>query len=126
LIAVYVLIMQIFSTLAKSAGTAILSALVVWILFNIVWNLVFIAVETALHVEGGTPAAFTLSTLTVLFNPNGVYQLMVTTFAPASSLGLFGTTGGGSLPDWTGPLAMLLWIVVLLAIAVTVFRKRIV
>ena len=126
LIATYVLIMQIFSTLAKSAGTAILSALVVWILFNIVWNLVFLAVETALHIEGGTPAAFTLSTLTVLFNPNGVYQLMVTTFVPPAALGLFGTTGGGSLPDWTGPVAMLVWIAALLVLAVTVFRKRIV
>ncbi len=126
LIAVYVLIMQIFSTLAKSAGTAILSALVVWIVFNIVWNLVFLAVESAFQIQGGTPAAFTLSTVTTLFNPNGVYQLMVTTFVPASTLGLFGTTGGGSLPDWTGPLAMALWIGILLALAVIVFRKRIV
>ncbi len=126
LIATYVLIMQIFSTLAKSAGTAILSALVVWIIFNIAWNLVFLAVETALHIEGGTPAAFTLSTVTVLFNPNGVYQLMVTTFIPPSALGLFGVTGGGDLPNWTGPVAMLVWIVLLLIIAVVVFRKRIV
>ena len=126
LIAVYVLIMQIFSTLAKSAGTAILSALVVWIVFNIVWNLVFLAVESAFRIEGGTPAAFTLSTITTLFNPNGVYQLLVTTFVPASALGLFGTTGGGSLPDWVGPVAMAVWIAVLLVLAVLVFRKRIV
>ena len=126
LIATYVLIMQIFSTLARSAGTAILSGFVVWIVFNIVWNLVFIAVESALHIEGGTPAAFTLSTITTLFNPNGVYQLMVTTFVPPSALGLFGTTGGGSLPDWTGPVTMAVWIVLLLVLAVAVFRKRIV
>ena len=43
-----------------------------WILFNIVWHLALLAVALALHIEGGTPAAFTLSTLTVLFNPNGV------------------------------------------------------
>ncbi len=126
LIAVYVLVMQIFSTLAKSAGTAILSALVVWIVFNILWNLVFLAVESAFRIEGGTPAAFTLSTITTLFNPNGVYQLLVTTFVPASALGLFGTTGGGSLPDWVGPVAMAVWIGVLLVLAVLVFRKRIV
>lgn len=126
LIAAYVLIMQIFSTLARSAGTAILSALVVWIVFNIAWSLVFLAVETALHIEGGTPAAFALSTATSLFNPNLVYSLFVTTFMPASLLGLFGVSGGGDLPDWVGPVAMLTWIVVLLVIAVIVFRKRIV
>ena len=126
LIAAYVLIMQIFSTLAKSAGTAILSALVVWIVFNIAWSLVFLAVETAFHIQGGTPAAFALSAATALFNPNLVYSLFVTTFMPSSVLGLFGTTGGGDLPNWVGPVAMLVWIAVLLVIAVYVFRKRIV
>ncbi len=126
LVAAYVLIMEIFSTLAKSPGTAILSALVVWIVFNIVWNLVVLAVQTVLHIEGGTPAAFNLSTITTLFNPNGVYNLLVTTFVPPSALGLFGTTGGGSLPDWTGPIAMLIWIAALLIVTVFVFRKKIV
>ncbi len=126
LIAAYVLIMQIFSTLARSAGTAILSALVVWIVFNIAWSLVFLAVETAFHIEGGTPAAFALSAATSLFNPNLVYTLFVTTFMPASVLGLFGTTGGGDLPNWVGPVALLAWIAVLLVVAVIVFRKRIV
>ena len=126
LIAAYVLIMQIFSTLARSGGTAMLSALVVWIVFNIAWSLVFYAVETAFHIETGTPAAFTLSTVTALFNPNLVYSLFVTTFMPAAVTGLFGTTGGGDLPAWVGPAAMLVWIAILLAIAVYVFRKRIV
>ncbi len=126
LIAAYVLIMQIFSTLAKSPGTAILSALVVWIVFNIAWSLVFLVVETVFHIEGGTPAAFALSAATSLFNPNLVYTLFVATFMPASLVGLFGTTGGGDLPNWVGPVAMLVWIAVLLVIAVIVFRKRIV
>lgn len=126
LVAVYVLIMEIFSTLAKSAGTAILSALVVWIVFNIVWNLVVLAVQAVFHIESATPAAFTVSAVTSLFNPNGVYSLTVTTFAPPSALGLFGTTGGGILPDWSGPVAMFVWILILLVAAVFVFRKRIV
>ena len=125
LIAAYVLIMQIFSTVAKSAGTAILSAIVVWLVFNILWNLVFLAVSAILHVEGGTPAAATLNAVTLLFNPNGTYQLAVEAFVPASILGLFGTGSGPSWPDWTGPLAMGVWILVLLVIAVYVFRKKI-
>ena len=126
LIAAYVLIMQIFSTLARSAGTAILSAIVVWFVFNIAWTLVFLAVQTAFHIETGTPAAFALSTATSLFNPNLVYTLLVTTFMPASALGLFGTTGGGSLRVWVGAVAMLVWFGALLVMAVYFFRKRIV
>lgn len=126
LIAAYVLIMQIFSTLARSGGTAILSAFVVWLVFNVAWSLVFLGVQAAFHIESGTPAAYALSTATAPFNPNLVYSLVVTTFMPASLLGLFGTTGGGDFPVWTWPVVMLLWIVVLLVLAVIVFRKKIV
>lgn len=126
LVACYVLIMQIFSTLARSAGTAILSAIVVWFVFNVVWVLVFLTVQAAFHIETGTPEAFRLSGVTSLFNPNTVYTLFVEAFMPPSVLGLFGTTGTGDLPDWIGAVAMLVWIVLLMAIAVHVFRKRII
>ena len=125
LIATYVLIMQIFSTLARSPGSTILAAILVWFVFNFLWSLVFLGVQAGLNIETGTSAAFALSAITGLFNPNLVYTLTVTTFMPSSLLGLFGTTGG-SLPDWTGPVAMIIWIAVLLVLAVLVFRKRIV
>ncbi len=126
LIAAYVLIMQIFSTLAKSAGNAILAAIVVWLVFNLVWSLVITGVQTAFHIETATPAYYSLYTTTSLFNPTLVFELFVAPFAPRSTLGLFGTTGAGSIPDWTGAVAMVVWIVALLAVAVVVFRKRIV
>jgi len=126
LIAIYVLIMQIFSTVARSAGTTILAAISVWLVFSFLWSLVVTAVQAAFNIESATPAYYTLSTISGLFNPNQLYTLTVTTFMPASLLGLFGTTGGGSLPEWTGPMAMVVWIVVLLAIAILVFRKRVV
>jgi ABC-type transport system involved in multi-copper enzyme maturation permease subunit len=126
LIAIYVLVMQIFSTLARSAGTTILAAIGVWLVFSFLWSLVILAVQTAFRIETATPGYYTLATLSALFNPNQLYTLTVTTFMPASLVGLFGLSGGGSLPDWTGPVAMLVWILALLVIAVTVFRKRIV
>lgn len=126
LIAIYVLIMQIFSTLARSAGTTILAAIGVWFVFSFIWSLVILAVQTGLHVETATPAYYALSTASALFNPNQLYTLTVTTFMPASLIGLFGISGGGGLPDWTGPVAMVVWIAALLVLAVLVFRKRIV
>lgn len=125
LIAIYVLIMQIFSTLARSAGTTILAAITVWLIFSFLWSIVVTGVQAAFNIESATPAYFTLSTISGLFNPNQLYTLTVTTFMPASLVGLFGTTTGGSLPDWTGPLAMVIWILALLAVAIVVFRKRI-
>jgi ABC-type transport system involved in multi-copper enzyme maturation permease subunit len=123
LIATYVLIMQIFSTIARSPGTAILSAILVWFVFNLLWNLVFVLISAAFGIEGGTPAAFTLSTITLLFNPTGVYQLTLSAFFPPT---LAAAIGGYQLPDWTGPLAFVVWIAVLLVIAVIAFRKKVV
>ncbi len=126
LIAIYVLIMQIFSTLARSAGTTILAAIGVWLVFSFLWSLVVLAIQTAFRIETATRAYYALATFSSLFNPNQLYTLTVTTFMPASLVGLFGTSGGGSLPDWTGPVAMVVWIAALLILAVIVFRKRIV
>ena len=123
LIATYVLIMQLFSTFVRSPGSAILSAIVVWLVFNVLWSLVYTVVSAVLGVQGGTPEAFTLSAITALFNPSGVYQLTLLAFAPAS-LGLGGA--GGELPGWSGPVAFALWIAVLLAIAVVLFKRKIV
>ncbi len=124
LIAMYVLLMQIFSTIVKGPGTAILSGFMVWFVFNLLWNLIYVLVSAVLGIRGGTEAAFTLSTLTLLFNPTGVYQLTLAAFLPAS-LAAVGPSAF-QLPDWTGPVAMLVWIVILLALAVYAFQKKIV
>lgn len=123
LIAMYVLIMQIFSTVSKSSGTAILSAILVWLVFNLLWNIVYVLVSAVLHIEGGTPAAFDLSTVMLLFNPTGVFQLTLAAHLPAS---LAGAGGSYQLPDWSGPVAMAVWIVVLIALAVYAFQKKVV
>lgn len=123
LIAMYVLIMQIFSTVAKSSGTAILSAILVWLVFNLLWNLVYVLVSAAMNIQGGTEAAFNLSTITLLFNPTGVFQLTLAAHLPASLAALGGSR---QLPDWSGPVAMLAWIVALLALAVLAFKKKVV
>jgi len=123
LIALYVLLMQIFSTLAKGAGTAILYAILVWLVFNVLWNFVYLAVSAALRIEGGTPEAFTLSSLMLLFNPTGVFQLTLAAALPPSLAG-FGSSY--QLPDWTGPAAFVVWLVVLLVLAVLAFQKKVV
>lgn len=123
LIAMYVLIMQVFSTIAKSSGTAILCAILVWLVFNLLWNLVYVLASAVLHIEGGTQAAFNLSTVMLLLNPTGVFQLTLAAHLPAS---LASVGGIYQLPDWSGPVAMVVWIAVLLAIAVVAFQKKIV
>ena len=124
LLATYILIMQIFSTFVKSPGTAILSAIMVWLIFNLIWNVVVLVVQAAFAIQGGTEAAFLLSAVSALFNPTGVYQLVLSGALPPSISS--GSAGGYGLPDWSGPVAMLLWVAALLVLAVLLFRKKVV
>jgi len=124
LLATYILIMQIFSTFVKSPGTAILSAILVWLVFNVIWSLVVLLVTAALGIETATPEYFAISAATSLLNPSGVYSLTLLAFLPPSVTFLGG--GTGSLPDWSGPLAFAVWIAALLVLAVVLFRKKIV
>lgn len=125
LLATYVLIMQIFSTFMKSPGTAILSAIAVWFVFNVLWSLVVLLVTAIAGVEGGTPESFSLTAAALLFNPSGVYQLTLTAYLPPQLIGAFGASLSG-LPPWSGPAAFVAWIATLLVVAVYVFQKRIV
>ncbi len=117
--------MQIFSTFMKSPGTAILSAIAVWFVFNVLWNLVVLLVTALAGVEGGTPEYFSLTAAAFLFNPSGVYQLTLTAYLPPQLIGAFGASLSG-LPPWSGPAAFVAWIATLLVVAVYVFQKRIV
>ena len=125
LLASYVLIMQIFSTFMKSAGTAILSAFFVWLVFNALWNLVILAGTAVLGIEGGTPEYFSFVASALLLNPSGVFQLTLTAYLPPHLLGAFGASLGG-LPTWSGPVAFVMWIAGLLVVAVLVFKAKVV
>ncbi len=123
LIAMYVLIMQVFSTVVKSSGTAILSAILVWLVFSVLWSIVNLLVQAVLGIETGTAAYYDLNTVMLLFNPTGVFQLTIAAYLPPS---LAEVAGSYQLPNWSGPLAMLVWIGALLVVAVLAFKKKIV
>lgn len=125
LLATYCLIMQIFSTFVRSPGTAVLSAIMVWLVFNVLWNVVFFLLTAALRIGPGTPGYFEASALSALLNPTGVYQLTLLAALPPSLFGFAGT-GSGILPPWAGPVALVVWIGVLLALAIFLFRRTIV
>lgn len=125
LLATYILIMQVFSTVIKSSGTALLAAVLVFFVFSVIWGVVFFLVTFAMGLQPGSQAYFLANSITSLFNPNGVYQLTVYPAVPDYVLGGLGFSIFG-LPGWAGPLASAVWIVGLLLVAVYLFRKKVV
>lgn len=126
LIAVYVLLMLLFSTLAKSVGTAVVFGVVTWLFFNLIFS--FLSTFLLLSSGGSYFSSGLYTTLlsTYLFNPNTVFQLILGAAVPA--------TGGGSqfgiviptgyLDDGVIALAAVLWIAVPFILNVVVFRKK--
>jgi len=125
LVAVYVLLMLILSSLAKSVGTAVVFGVVAWLFFN----LFFAFVATFLFLVAGgsltSPGAYGALLTVLLFDPNLLYQMLVAAAVPVTS----GSPGLGLVP--TGYLsiaqlavAAILWIVVPWLLATWIFRRK--
>ena len=118
LIAFYVLIQLIFSTLAKTSGTAILFGVLVWLLFNILYN-VLIFILSGLVAD---PAArFNFQLYAGLGDPSAIYQQLVALYAP---LDLTGFLGGTAIGGDVLAAAALIWLAVLFFLALWVFEKK--
>ena len=125
LLAAYVLIMQVISTFVRSPGTAVLSAILIWLVFNVLWNLVFLVITALGGIQAGSRAYFELSAITFLFNPTGVYQLTLSLALPNSLIGSI-SMGAQFLPDWAPIAAFVAWIVGLLLVAIRLFARKVV
>ncbi len=126
LIAVYVLLMLLFSTLAKSVGTAVVFGVVAWLFFN----LLFSFLTTFLLISSGGyyfSSGFYTTLLTIyLFDPNMVFQLILGATVPATGGGgLFGIViPTGYLGAEAIAIAAILWIAIPLVLTMIVFRKK--
>ena len=118
LIAFYVLLQIIFSTLAKTSGTAILFGVLAWLLFNVLYNVLTLVVGLLI----ADPAArFQFQLYAGLGNPSAIYQQLVLLYAPLELTGFFGGTAIGG--DVLGAAAAI-WLVILLVLALWVFEKK--
>jgi ABC-type transport system involved in multi-copper enzyme maturation permease subunit len=118
LIAFYVLLQIIFSTLAKTSGTAVLFGVLVWLLFNILYNVLVFALAGLIS---DPEAQFSFQLYAGLGNPSSIYQQLVLLHAP-SGLTLF--FGGTVLSGDVLGGAALVWFVILLISALWVFERK--
>lgn len=123
LVAVYILLMLIFSTLAKSVGTAVVFGVVVWLFFNLFFSFLSLFVVIS---SGGSifdPGTYRMLLTVQLLNPNSVFTMLLSLAIPSSG-GYAGLVPTGYVSMGTVVLAAVAWVAVLLVLALLVFRKR--
>ncbi len=124
LLAVYILLAQTLSTVAKTAGTAILFAIVLWFVYNALWSVVIFLVTLVLGLGPGSREYFVIAAYLGLANPNGIYQSLFGFVLP-EGLEFFGTpVGGFALPAWAIPVAAILWLAILVVLFLELFNRK--
>lgn len=118
-IAIYVSLQQIFSTLVKSTATAILSGISMWVLFNLFWGLLNLAINTIVGNPIGSDDYLIFTNRFSMLSPNGVYQLAILASLP-----------GAQPSDYVGVtkiqayLILIGWVVIGFLIAIELFNRR--
>ena len=115
LISIFVLLQMIFSTVAKTTGTAILSGIGMWIFFFMLFDLILLLVSYTNGLEGDEQTIF--FNRASFFNPISVYGMAV---------GQLGTdTDLMGVPDWAPSVAIISFTLILLIAAMEIFRRRV-
>ena len=115
LIGIFVLLQIIFSTLAKTTGTAILSGIGVWIFFFMLFDLLLLMVGYLMGLDGSDATRF--YNRASFLNPISIYSL---------SIGQLGNTDPIlGVPDWAPPVALISLMVILLLAAMEIFTRRV-
>lgn len=115
LIAIFVLLQIIFSTLAKTTGTAILSGIGIWIFFFMLFDLILFLVAYLMDLSGDAQTEF--FNRASFFNPISIYSLCI------SQLGTSDPIQG--VPAWAPATAIVLLTAVLLLAAMEIFTRRV-
>ena len=123
LIAFYVPLQLIFSTLAKTSGTAILFGFLVFLAFNVLYSVITSVLSLVLF-PNNFEAQFRFLQVAGLGNPTSIYQQLVAFAAPATIGSGFGPFGGTTLDLPIVALAALVWLAGLLGLALWTFHRR--
>ncbi len=110
LVGVFALLQMLFSTLAKTTGTAVLSGVGLWIFFFMLFSIIIVLLDA--YTDLSSAALRNASYL----NPVDLYAL--------SMQGAVAGELSGGMPTWAPPVALVVWMLVMAAVTTEVFRRR--
>lgn len=121
LIAFYIPLQLIFSTLAKTSGTAILFGILVWLAFNVLYPVITLVLSSLLF-PNSFEAQFRFLQVAGVGNPSSIYQQLVAFAAPESLRFSFGAGSVLTLPAVAA--AAVVWLTMSLGLAMWVFHHK--
>jgi ABC-type transport system involved in multi-copper enzyme maturation permease subunit len=115
LIGIFALIQMIFSTVAKTTATAVLSGVGLWIFFFMLYNIILVVVASVSDFTNQEANDFMIRAS--FGNPIQLYSMAI-------GVSVSGELGAG-LPNWSPGVAMIITFVILLLLTMEIFRKRV-
>lgn len=119
LIAYYVLLQLIFSSLAKTSGTAVLFGVLVWLLFTLLYGVITLVLGFALFPSQASRNEF--NRWSTLGNPGAIAANLMYVAAPASIQAFLQDS---ILDSAVAVAGAAVWFVVLLVVALWVFERK--
>jgi ABC-type transport system involved in multi-copper enzyme maturation permease subunit len=116
LIAVFALIQMVFSTVAKTTGTAVLSGVGIWLVFAMLFNIIIYVVAILRDMDFNSQEFTDFATRASMWNPISLY---------GSAMGvLVDIDIGAGLPNWSAGAILLVTLVVMLVLTTELFRRK--
>ncbi len=128
ILAVYILLMQSISTVAKTAGTAIIFGILLFFLFSFLWSVVVFLVTTLVGAPFGSREYFVLASYLGLGNPSSIYGNLFILVAPegfeviAAFAGISGSLF--ALPNWVPAVSAAVWLAVLFLLFLEIYKRK--
>jgi len=119
LIVYYVLLQLIFSSIAKTSGTAVLFGVLVWLLFNFLYGVITLVIGFAVFPDEASRTDF--NRWSTLGNPGGIAANITYGAAPVA-IQVF--LQGAILESAVAATGAIIWLVVLLVLALWVFQRK--
>jgi ABC-type transport system involved in multi-copper enzyme maturation permease subunit len=114
-ISIFILLQQIFSTLAKTTGTAIMSGISIWLLFGMFWGLISLGINVVVGNAYLSDDWIILGNRIDLFNPGGSYGHIMSLLAGNEITGV---------DPWMPVLSIVLWFVIVFVLSLEIFRLK--
>lgn len=114
-IAIFISLQQIFSTLAKTTGTAIMSGISIWLLFGMFWGLISLGINAAIGNSFLSDEWIILSNRIDLINPGGSYGQIMSLLAGNDTMGV---------DPWMPVAAIMVWFILVFVLSLEIFRLK--
>jgi ABC-type transport system involved in multi-copper enzyme maturation permease subunit len=116
LVSFFALLQMIFSTLAKTTGTAVLSGVGIWLIFSMLFSILVFVVALLRGMDLGSDEFNDWATKVSMVNPIQLYGMAMGV--------LIGVDMGAGLPNWSPGVTLFLVTFVMFLLTMEIFKRK--